>query len=108
MPLLRYRSANRSQTRGYTLNCSMSILRRRVSAHFAGTPQRTSRFRAGMFAVLDHLGAVHKNMLHASRVLLRLFECRVIGDARRIKHDHVGEHSFFQKSAMIEPEIGRR
>ena len=86
----------------------MSILRRSISAHFPGSPQRPSRFCASVFAVFDHLNAVYKNVFHARRVLMRFFECRVVGNGRRIEHDHVGERSFFQKSAMIEPEIGCR
>ena len=65
-----------------------------------------ARLKKTLLTVFDYLDTVNENVFHARRVLLRLFERRVIGNGRRIKHDHVGEHSFFQKSAMIEPEIG--
>src|SRR5438874_10756771 len=73
----------------------------------ARASQCTSRFRSRMLAVFDHLDAVYENVFHATRVLMWLFECRVVGDRRRIEDDRVGEHSFFHHSATIESEIGR-
>src|SRR2546423_6269805 len=73
---------------------------------FARAPQGAAWLCARVLPVFDHLVAVYKNVFHASRVLMRFFEGCVVGDGRGIEHHDVGEHSFFQKSAMIEFEIG--
>jgi hypothetical protein len=61
-----------------------------------------------MFAIFDHLRAVDEYVFHANRVLMRFLERRPIGDRGWIKHNDIREHSFFDKAAMIEPEIGCR
>jgi len=58
-----------------------------------------------MLAILDHLNAVNENVFYAHGVLMRLLERRAIGNRRGIEHDHIREHSFFNKTAMIEAEI---
>src|SRR6266850_6943226 len=76
--------------------------------YLARSPQCPTRFRSGMFAVFDDLRTVHEHMFYTGRVLMRFFKGGVICDRRRIEHHHVGEHSFLEKSAVIEPEICRR
>src|SRR6476620_8089113 len=76
--------------------------------YLSRAPQRATRFRPRVLAVLDDLHAVHEHMFHTGRVLMRFFEGGVICDRRRIEHHHVGEHSFLEKSAVIETEICRR
>src|ERR1043166_7136477 len=76
--------------------------------HFARTPQCPTRFCSGVLAVFDDLHTVHEHMFHTGRVLMRFFKGGVIRDRRRIEHHYVGEHSFLEKSAVIEPEICRR
>src|SRR5437899_10544779 len=53
---------------------SMSILRRSVSAHFPGSPQRPSRFRASVFAVFDHFTAVFVIGILTRLALMVVFE----------------------------------
>src|SRR3954465_8625324 len=72
---------------------------------FAWSPQRPSRFRAGVLTVFQDLRAVHEYVLHAECELVRLHETRTVANRRRIEYDHVGEHSFLQEPAMIEAEI---
>ena len=60
-----------------------------------------------MLAVFDYMDTIYEDVFHASRVLVRFFERGVIGDCCRIEHHDVGEHSFFQHTAMIELEILR-
>jgi len=76
--------------------------------HFPRSPQRTARFCAGVLAIFDHVHAVHKNVFHANGILVWLLEGGAIGDCCRIKQDDISKHTFFQKSAMIEPKICRR
>src|SRR6266498_752903 len=71
-----------------------------ILSRFPRAPQSAARFRAGVFAILNDFHAVNENVLHANGVLMRFLECR------EIKHDHIGEHSLFNETAMIEPEIG--
>ena len=78
----------------------MSILSR-----FPWTPQRATRLGAGVLAPFEHLDAIHKNVLHANRVLMRFLERGAIRNRRRIEHDDIGEHSLFNETAMIEAEI---
>src|SRR5947199_136388 len=70
--------------------------------------QSTPRFRASVLTVFEDRSSVDENIFHSGGVLGRVFESGVIGDRCRIEHHHIGEHSFFQKSAMIQPEISRR
>jgi hypothetical protein len=39
---------------------------------------------------------------------MRFVEGGAICDRPRIEHHHVSEHSFLEKSAVVEPEICRR
>ena len=59
------------------------------------TPNSATRFRAGVLAVLENLHAVHENVFHADRVLMRFFERGAIGNRCRIENDDIGKHSFF-------------
>src|SRR4029077_7220010 len=76
--------------------------------YLARPPHCPTRFSSGVLAVFDDLHTVHENMFHTGRVLMRFFKGGVICDRRRIEHHHVGEHSFLEKSAVIEAEIRRR
>src|SRR5690349_16640843 len=60
-----------------------------------------------MLAVLQHLNAVHKHVADADRELMRLFECRFVGDRVWIEDDDVGKVSRLEISAMIETEVIR-
>src|SRR5438477_4006940 len=70
--------------------------------------QSAPRFRASVLTVFEDLSSVDENIFHSGGILGRVFESGVIGDRYRIEHHHIREHSFFQKSAMIQPEISRR
>ena len=72
-----------------------------VRGGFAGAPKRAAWFSSGVFAVSQDLYAVNEYMFHSDRVLVRLVESGFVRDSLRIKHDHIGKHSFFDKSAMI-------
>src|SRR5882672_4070289 len=55
----------------------------------AGAADEAAGQRARVFAVLQHLLAVHEDLQHAGRVLVRLVEGRVVDDLVRIEHDDV-------------------
>ena len=74
----------------------------------SGSGQGTAWGRTRMFAVLKNLLAVHKNVLNAGSVLMRLHEGGPVRDCGWVEHNEVGEHAFFYKAATIEPEICRR
>ena len=74
--------------------------------NFPRTPQGATRLGASVFTVFKNLHAVNENVFHANGVLMRLVERRAIGNRRRIEHNHIGKHSLFKKTAMIEAEIG--
>src|SRR5437588_5380044 len=78
------------------------------SLRLTSTPERAAGFGAGVLAVFNHLHTIDENMLHARCILVRFFKGRVVLNCRRIKHDHVGEHSFLQHAPMVELEIVRR
>src|SRR5438477_8143900 len=67
VPLSRYRVQTARKHAATTLNCSMSILRRRVLARFARSPYRSARFRAGLLTFFDYLDTVNENLFHALR-----------------------------------------
>src|SRR5438477_6077892 len=69
--------------------------------------QSTPRFRASVLTVFEDRSSVDENIFHSGGILSRVFESGVIGDRSRIEHDHDGEHSYFQKAAMIQPESAR-
>src|SRR5918995_324795 len=56
----------------------------------AGAADDTSRFGIRMFAILDDLFAVHKDVSHTGGVLMRLLVRRIIADSRRIENGDVG------------------
>ena len=60
-----------------------------------------------MLAVFQHLRAIHENMLHSDRILMRFLEYRAIADRRRIENHHIGEHSLLHETTMVQPEIRR-
>src|ERR1700722_2523839 len=74
----------------------------------AWTPQRPAGLGPGMLAVLDYLDPVNEDMLHAGGILLRFIKGGVVTDCGRIEDNHIREHSFFEKTAMIEAEIRSR
>src|SRR5260221_2084724 len=79
-----------------------------ISLDFTWTPHRASWLGSGVLAVLDHLHAVHEDVLHADRIGLRLLVGRRVGDGRGIEDDDVGIHPFLDQAAALEPEIARR
>src|SRR5207302_5546514 len=70
-------------------------------------PERAAGFRSGVLAVFQHLHAIHEDMLHPDGVLVRFLERGAVRDDGRIENNHVGEHSFFHESTMVEAEIRR-
>src|SRR5260370_26508072 len=78
------------------------------SLRFARSPQGAAGFGVRVLAVFDHLDAVNENVFHVGRVLMPVFEGRVVGDYRGIAHYDVRTHSFYLKPAMIEPPTARR
>jgi hypothetical protein len=60
-----------------------------------------------VFAILQDLDAVDQDVFHPDGVLVGLVEGCAVRNRRRIEDDHVSEHSFLKKTAMIETEIGR-
>ena len=61
-----------------------------------------------MLPVLQHLAAIHEDVLHADRVLMRLLERGAVRDRVRVEHDDVGEHAWPQEAARVELEVRRR
>src|SRR5207244_428865 len=57
---------------------------------------RASRGGARMLAVAHDRDAVHEDMLHTHRQLMRLLEGRDVDDGRGIEHHNVGIHAFAQ------------
>src|SRR6266550_2503127 len=99
-------SALRFPQRSGYMNHMRRIRRTRLNLfRFARSPQCPTRFRSGVLAVFDDLPTVHEHMFYTGRVLMRFFKGGMICDRRRIEHHHVGEHSFLEKSAVIEPAI---
>ena len=78
-----------------------------ISFNLARPPQRFTWFCAGMFSVFKDLSAVDENVLHPDRVLVGILERRAVGDRRRIEYHNVREHSRFEKTAMVQTQIGR-
>jgi hypothetical protein len=83
-------------------------LRRILSTLLAGAPERASRLGTGVLSVFDHLNTIDQNVFYARRVLMRFFEGGVICDCRRVKDDHVREHSLAEKSPVIKAKVRRR
>ena len=61
-----------------------------------------------MLTVLQDLRAIYKNMLHPDRVLMRLRKSRAIAHRRRIEHNDISKHAFFEITAMIQPQVRGR
>src|ERR1041384_1255610 len=76
------------------------------SLDLAGAPQGAAGLCAGVLAIFYYLNTVDEDVLYSGRVLVRVLIRCVIGDSRRIEHDHVSEHTLLEKAAMIETEIG--
>src|SRR5262245_39061946 len=85
-----------------------SAIRKRPSVHLPRPPQRAPRLGPGVLAVLQHLHAVDEDVTHAHRVLVRVLVRRPVGDGLRVKDDDIGEITFAQQAAVIQPEVGRR
>src|SRR5262249_53374704 len=62
----------------------------------------------GVLTVLQHLDAIHPHVLDARCVLVRPFECRMVGNALGIKNDDVGEVAGIELPAVLNPEGCRR
>ena len=75
---------------------------------FPRSPQRAARLSASVFAIFEHLHAIHEDLLHTDGILLRLLKRCSISNGRRINDNDIGEHSFFEKDAVVEPKICRR
>src|SRR5215475_7860239 len=78
-----------------------------ISFNLARPPQRLAWFCAGMFTIFKNLSAVDENVLHSDRVLVGILEGRAVGDRRRIEYHNVREHARFEKTAMVQTQIGR-
>ena len=61
-----------------------------------------------MVAVFEHLHAVDEYVGHPHSILVRLLECRLVGDRGRIEDDDVREHAFAQEASPRETEVGGR
>jgi hypothetical protein len=54
-----------------------------------------------MLAIFQDLDPVDENMFDTHGILLWLLEGSDIRDRFRVEHDHIGEHTFLQKAAMV-------
>lgn len=61
-----------------------------------------------MFAVLQYLNSVNKNMFHSDGVLVRRFVGRFVRNCFGIEDYHVGEIAFLNKATMVEAEVCSR
>ena len=87
----------------------LMVMRLAASRPPARPPHDASWFRAGVFAVSEHLHAVDEDVHHPGRVLVRLVERRVVRDRGRIEHRDVREEPGFEQAATIELQIlGRK
>ena len=73
----------------------------------AGAAHETSGFGARVFAVLQHLPAVDKNVNHAGGILVGLREGCVILDLLRIENNHVCKVPLLQHPTTLNPEVLR-
>jgi hypothetical protein len=60
-----------------------------------------------MLAILEDLHAVHKHVMYADGVLVRVLECRSVSDCCRIENHDISKHPYFEKSATIKTEVRR-
>ena len=74
----------------------------------ARPPEGTARFRAGVLAIFQNLYTVDEDLFHPDGVLVRLGEGGTVGDTRGIEYDDIREHSFPDKSTVIESQVGCR
>ena len=90
-----------------SLLCAPFAMRARLLElfYFSRAPQSPARSCAGVLSVLEHLHTVYENILHPYCVLMRFLKGGAVSNCRRIEHDHIGKHSFLEKTAMIEPQI---
>src|SRR5947207_3395308 len=103
--MTKYTSARRAR---FSTGQKLLSVSRRLLADLTRTPQRAARLGAGVLAVFNDLHAIHEHMFHANGVLMRFLECSAIRNRRGIEDNDVGEHAFFNETAMIETEIGGR
>ena len=75
---------------------------------FSRARECAAGLRTGVLSIFEDLHAIDKNVFHAGRVLVRLFEGGVIGNCRRIEDNNVSKHSLLEQPAMIEAEIDGR
>ena len=64
-----------------------------------------ARFGVGVFAILEHLDAVHKDVTNTSRVLMRPFKGRVVFNFSGIEDDDIGEAALLERAAVAQFEI---
>ena len=70
-----------SLPRLYAVACFAGL--KYLSLDLSRSPKRPSGVSVRVLAILEHLHAVHEDVLHADRVLVRLFEGRSVGDSVR-------------------------
>src|SRR5205085_11643400 len=75
----------------------MSILPA-ILADFPRPPQCAAGLGVRMLAIFEDLHTVDEHVFHANRVLVWFLERRPVSDRGRIKHNDIGEHSFFDKA----------
>jgi hypothetical protein len=61
-----------------------------------------------MLTILEHLDAVHEDMVYSSGVLMGLIKCSVILDGFWIEYHDVSEVTHFQHAASLDFEMRGR
>jgi dienelactone hydrolase len=74
------------------------------AAFLAWSVDHASGCRAGVLAVLQHLGAVHEDVHHPGRVLMGLLERRMILHCGRVEDDDVREVAGSETAALLNLE----
>jgi hypothetical protein len=54
-----------------------------------------------MVAILEHLPAIHEDILYADRILMRFGKGGAVCDRGGIEDNDIGEHPFLKTPAMI-------
>src|SRR5258708_14255552 len=79
-----------------------------ISADLPRPPHRAPGLGALVLAVLEHLHAVHEDVLHANRIRMRLLVGGGVGDRRGIEDRQIGVHAGLHEAAAFEAEERRR
>src|SRR3569833_1775868 len=69
--------------------------------------QNDSRPGAGMATVIENDASIHDYVFNAGRVLVRLFEGRVVDDARCVEYGDVCHHPRKQDASIENSDLGR-